>query len=1044
MPENPLVFFCLMSSDEPEKFNGKFPVIQIEQDRSNIGGIINKSLEHFSHKGSLFYSAKPNANLKHINLTVSAHGSPQGNLVFSNKGVHPSEIVNGLHKNFTNPPHISLDVYGCHIGTGITSKNKKNLPFAKKTPLDKNDYDEAYAQGLPNNSSTIINGGNKGTFVTFNKYLIEDLQNEISKGKDAVLTNDSTAFETFLFKIYQSPNTVKLAYKDAKGKTNFFKSSAIKPKSAKDVSSENIKKHMFAEMDRFITWSKSFATKEEQNKMLEVKAKLEARFSNKDFSAQHLQDYGNMALCLETNRGKIKYAQHYVDQGYQFIIKPSQDKKGQMVFDILTFLHNSNEGSLDSASRITKRNFVIDNIAKTNTASNNNVLLYLLKNYFNNGISKEDDKKTNEDKNLLIDKIVSSSSFDPNVFSEDIPSPLLTLIAYRTRPDLIEKFIDKGADVNAYSIDYSVRQNALEAACSIFLNEKGCSLETIELLVKSGAKIGYIKGENEKHESPIIMAIQSGNFDLLKALLENTKENLKSILNIEYKKDTNALTQAVLMDNPNPEIVDLLIQKGADVNFAANVASPLTIAVSFYKEHKSRSEADNYKKIIISLLRNGANPYTAKSGFRSPIEEAIAENDSQLLTIILDNSNQKYIEVDDLSKSLKIALLTKKLSSEIVTLLIQRGADVKKVDDLVIKFASSKDKKVKSVLDEALKKGEISQVVKDEKVPTKEPSQQPMDAKKPVTTVEEKPSIIARPEEIKQPVAASPKPTMNPKPIEKPEEIKQPGSQNIDDKKTPLLPTRNTIKPVITKEPVITKKPVIAKKPVIVETAINKEHPTVAPQSASKFVRKPVEEQIVTPDKSAIPAAIGESKKVFISIAKSDFGVKDTDRENRVKVTPDNLSFAKESGSAKILLQGDLIAPSKTNFDSKWADFGGLHIVEDAAIGKKVFNCSLQNASFRNVVLENVDFSDWSKEDFASSKIVKSTLINCLLPKGIKIVATKNNNENFRIIIDETLTEQQRFSGKDISAAQLPNNITSVRKGLNNATSLQNNTRSLQ
>lgn len=224
-------------------------------------------------------------------LAVNAHGQQDQTFWILQKGqTHPSELVQNMETTPTRP--IILDVFSCYAGIGINSGIDE---FGK------------YSENLKNNTAAILNGGDKTVLMSFEKYLLNDLQRECQENQDL---NDP--FSIFLYKIFQSPNTNKIVHKDENGKVHIFEHSFIEPDSSEDVSQEKIREYVISEIDRFISWC-------QENELCDVSKlkKLKETYENRLLDSKNLQKLGNAALFLETYCGNHKTAKFYLEKGYE-------------------------------------------------------------------------------------------------------------------------------------------------------------------------------------------------------------------------------------------------------------------------------------------------------------------------------------------------------------------------------------------------------------------------------------------------------------------------------------------------------------------------------------------------------------------------------------------------------------------------------------------------------------------------------------------------------------------------------------------------------
>ena len=126
---------------------------------------------------------------------------------YDSKSYHPAFIASQIEVESSKEWPLVLDIYACHIGTGISSEKKDE-------DEDKNEYEEIYKKELPNNCFVILNGGNKESIGELNAQEVERVIDEKDYQKAVPIR--------FVRKIFHNPETIKLVYKDETGKTSFL------------------------------------------------------------------------------------------------------------------------------------------------------------------------------------------------------------------------------------------------------------------------------------------------------------------------------------------------------------------------------------------------------------------------------------------------------------------------------------------------------------------------------------------------------------------------------------------------------------------------------------------------------------------------------------------------------------------------------------------------------------------------------------------------------------------------------------------------------
>jgi hypothetical protein len=157
--------------------------------------------------------------------------------------------------------------------------------------------------------------------------------------------------------------------------------------------------------------------------------------------------------------------------------------------------------------------------------------------------------------------------------------------------EIVKALLDAGATVND--------------RCTLGLAEKD---EVFDLLKKAGGEGGICGPEAYDH-------ILNGKTGMIRKLLQSGLEAGFSESGGEFSTHNGTSLLLFAVDHSKTEIVELLIQRGADVNFAGTYGTPLAKAqeqLVFYtkEEGKTFSDAQSrieaYKKIIQLLKAAGA------------------------------------------------------------------------------------------------------------------------------------------------------------------------------------------------------------------------------------------------------------------------------------------------------------------------------------------------------------------------------------------------------------------------------------------------------
>ena len=124
-------------------------------------------------------------------------------------------------------------------------------------------------------------------------------------------------------------------------------------------------------------------------------------------------------------------------------------------------------------------------------------------------------------------------------------------------------------------------------------------IELVKLLLSHGAKVNHV---DKAGLTPLIVASQRGNPAMVKLLLKK-----KANVNHKDQLDRTALYNAVGYGHEN--VVELLLKDGADPNTQAlpDKISPLLFVTTMAVRTKDKQELKKYRKIIMNLMKHGAN-----------------------------------------------------------------------------------------------------------------------------------------------------------------------------------------------------------------------------------------------------------------------------------------------------------------------------------------------------------------------------------------------------------------------------------------------------
>ncbi len=194
--------------------------------------------------------------------------------------------------------------------------------------------------------------------------------------------------------------------------------------------------------------------------------------------------------------------------------------------------------------------------------------------------------------------------------------------------------------------------------------EKG-GLPYARLFLERGADPNAVNA----YKAPLIFwAAETGNPELLRLFKE-----FKADFNAVNDHGESVLYDAVSKDEPKMELIAVLIENGADLNFTRvrNEKSVLMLAVSDRSATKEQA--------VDLLLKNGANPNAANSRGRTALMMAVSEPRNPSLKVIESLLNAGAV-IDTQDKDGATALTYAIASNHpgAVRLLMEKGADPEK------------------------------------------------------------------------------------------------------------------------------------------------------------------------------------------------------------------------------------------------------------------------------------------------------------------------------------------------------------------------------
>jgi ankyrin repeat protein len=209
-------------------------------------------------------------------------------------------------------------------------------------------------------------------------------------------------------------------------------------------------------------------------------------------------------------------------------------------------------------------------------------------------------------------------------------------LKYKTKYLELQKMIGSGKQEDLVEFEVAILNNDTEKVRT--------TIETIREYIN----YNIYRSDNK---TPLIIAIEKNNKDIVKILLEN---------NVDVEKVVDGDTPLIYaIKNNNKDIVELLLGKNANVNKLDRFGNtPLIIAIE-----------NNYEDIVKLLLEKDANVNKPDSSGYTPLMNAIKhKRDEKIIDLLL-----KYDYI-----TLMIAIENN--NKDYVNLLLNKGADVNKKD----------------------------------------------------------------------------------------------------------------------------------------------------------------------------------------------------------------------------------------------------------------------------------------------------------------------------------------------------------------------------
>jgi len=288
---------------------------------------------------------------------------------------------------------------------------------------------------------------------------------------------------------------------------------------------------------------------------------------------------------------------------------------------------------------------------------------------------------------IKVIEILLEQKMDVNSLNIYNQTPLYFAVN-RWADEIAETLLKSGANPNIQSSEKNTN-----GWTPLMLTAKSNSIDCAILLMEFNAdksitnKKGQTALDIAKEKNNLIIIEIIGNYEKFKnkyaAFLAFEKydyENLPSLIqkqenvNLKYKYGRTLLHHAIIRNKP--ELVKKLLQLKADPNILSSFNySPLMFAAQY-------SDFDIFNILIAygadpSIKDNDGKKIGEKTRNNTPIIiEAVAQNNYNVVKILLENGADVNATMDSETTLLMIASLNKNDSYKIVSLLIKKGADV--------------------------------------------------------------------------------------------------------------------------------------------------------------------------------------------------------------------------------------------------------------------------------------------------------------------------------------------------------------------------------
>ncbi len=233
--------------------------------------------------------------------------------------------------------------------------------------------------------------------------------------------------------------------------------------------------------------------------------------------------------------------------------------------------------------------------------------------------------------------------------------------------NLMDMFADEGTFNELLSKGVNARYKNGNTALHLAVELQDESL--IKRALASGVKLSWT---NYYGETPIHLAVEEGDFGVLRCLVENAdKDDVKSAVNTVDSRERTPLFIAVKKERK--DLVELLLDSGANPNVAGNgeLYDILTAGLVYESTLPVFGAiSTGNTEILKLLLERGANPNTVEPfSFLTPLAQAVAGRKKSLVSLLIKyGADPFYISPSVDNSAFREALFT---SSEVFKVILE-------------------------------------------------------------------------------------------------------------------------------------------------------------------------------------------------------------------------------------------------------------------------------------------------------------------------------------------------------------------------------------